>query len=135
MSVRALLEKFGSQLSFSWYHPPKQGDWRGSFSFISLLQSYCISYSLAIGVSLFNTSPPTWENPLAEPLVLQAEAVVLHAELMVLEAELAVIFSDQRKAIVKCWFSASFSGWRDLLRKKLCFCEKRAKIARRYVLF
>jgi len=35
MSVRALLEKVGSQLSFSWYHPPKQGDWRGSFSFIS----------------------------------------------------------------------------------------------------
>jgi len=53
-----------------------------------LLQSYCISHSLAIGVSLFNTSLPTWENPLAEPVVLHAEAVVLHAELMVLEAEL-----------------------------------------------
>jgi len=66
-------------------------------------------------VSLFNTSPQTWENPLAEPLVLQAEAVVLRAELMVLEAELTVLFSDQRKAIVKCWFSVSFSGWRDLL--------------------
>ena len=66
-------------------------------------------------MSLFNTSSPTWENPLAEPVVLQAEAVVLRAELMVLEAELTVLFSDQRKAIVKCWFSAFFSGWRDLL--------------------
>jgi len=44
-------------------------------------------------VSLFNNSPPTWENPLAEPLVLHAEAVVLRAELMVLEAELTVLFS------------------------------------------
>ena len=60
------------------------------------MQSYCISYSLAIGVSLFNTSLPTWENPLAEPVVLQAEAVVLHAELMVLEAELAVLFQDYK---------------------------------------
>jgi len=47
MSVRARLEKFGSQLSFSWYHPPKQGDWRGSFSFIFLLQSYSDSLSRA----------------------------------------------------------------------------------------
>ncbi len=96
MSVRALLEKVGSQLSFSWYHPPKQGDWRGSFSFIFLLQSYCISYSLAIGVSLFNTSSPTWENPLAEPVVLLAEAVVLHAELMVQQPELTALFQNYR---------------------------------------
>jgi len=47
-------------------------------------------------VSLFNTSSPTWENPLAEPVVLQAEAVVLHAELMVLEAELAALFQDYK---------------------------------------
>jgi len=47
-------------------------------------------------VSLFNTSSPTWENPLAEPLVLQAEAVVLHAELMVQQPELAVLFQDNK---------------------------------------
>ena len=57
-----------------------------------LQQNYYISYSLAIGVLVFNTSLPTWENPLAEPVVLQAEAVVLHAELMVLEAELTALF-------------------------------------------
>ncbi len=42
MSVRALSEKFGSQLSFSWYHPPKQGDWRGVFILHFLLQRYDI---------------------------------------------------------------------------------------------
>ena len=47
-------------------------------------------------MSLFNTSLPTWENPLAEPVVLHAEAVVLHAELMVLEAELAALFQDNK---------------------------------------
>jgi len=57
-----------------------------------LQQNYYISYSLAIGVLVFNTSLPTWENQLAEPVVLQAEAVVLHAELMVLEAELTALF-------------------------------------------
>ncbi len=57
-----------------------------------LLQNYRFSHFLAIGVLVFNTSLPTWENQLAEPVVLQAEAVVLHAELMVLEAELTALF-------------------------------------------
>jgi len=77
--VRALLEKFGGQLSFSWYHPPKQGNWRGSFSVLFLYAKLQKNGGLCKENGVFNLRGRPVFSGLARG---DTEAVLLDAEVM-----------------------------------------------------
>jgi len=89
--VRALWEKVGSQLSFSWYHPPKQGDWRGSFSVLFLYAKLQKNGGLCKENGVFNLRGRPVFSGLARG---DAEAVLLDAEVMLLDAEVMLLHAE-----------------------------------------